>query len=134
MDTIDATTIVHNALSGYVEDCAGAGSVEANTIQEAWDLLKTNLPETDRFPNGFTSWYETFFEIASYITNDISKWDGDPKDTNVVIEVHMNEGQGGVWELTKKWADEFELTNVGREWDGEFYDEIEEFVKSKNIK
>ena len=36
----EATQIIHNALVGYVEDCAGENTPEANEIQEAWDTLK----------------------------------------------------------------------------------------------
>ena len=35
-----ATQIIHNALVGYVEDCAGANSPEARQIEKAWDTLK----------------------------------------------------------------------------------------------
>ena len=35
-----ATQIIHNALVGYVEDCAGENTPEANEIQEAWDLIR----------------------------------------------------------------------------------------------
>ena len=40
MKRAEATQIIHNALVGYVEDCAGADTPEANEIQEAWDTLK----------------------------------------------------------------------------------------------
>ena len=36
----EATQIIHNAFVGYVEDCAGENTPEANEIQEAWDTLK----------------------------------------------------------------------------------------------
>ena len=35
-----ATQIIHNALVGYVEDCAGANTPEAQQIEKAWDTLK----------------------------------------------------------------------------------------------
>ena len=34
-----ATQIIHNALVGYVEDCAGANTPEARQIERAWDTL-----------------------------------------------------------------------------------------------
>ena len=40
MEKSEATQIIHNALAGYVEDCAGADTPEANEIQEAWELIK----------------------------------------------------------------------------------------------
>ena len=40
MERPEATQIIHNALVGYVEDCAGENTPEANEIQEAWDTLK----------------------------------------------------------------------------------------------
>lgn len=35
-----AEQIIHNALAGYIEDCAGANSPEAKLIQKAWDFIR----------------------------------------------------------------------------------------------
>ena len=40
MNRLHATVVLNNALVGYVQDCAGANSEEANEIQEAWNLIQ----------------------------------------------------------------------------------------------
>lgn len=131
MKQTEAMSIVHNALVGYVEDSAGAGSEEAKTLDQAWNKLKETLPDSERFPNGFTSWYETFYEIVTEIAVYLDKWNGHANDSRIVRAL-SEQGRGGQYELAKAWTDEFELINVGRQWDGEFYEEVEEFFKSKN--
>jgi hypothetical protein len=82
--------------------------------------------EEKEFPNGFTSWQETHFEIVAYITNNRE---------GEVGEIYQNVsdyGTGGLYELAEKWTDEFEKLNEGRAWDGEFFDEIEQFCNKKN--
>lgn len=39
MKRIEAKTVIQNALAGYVEDCAGANTPEADGIQEVWDVI-----------------------------------------------------------------------------------------------
>ncbi len=84
--------------------------------------------ETKEFINGFTSWQETHFEIVDFITTIRSA----DKLTGVIAEVQERQGTGGLWELAETWTNEFEKINEGREWDGEFYDEIEEFCATKD--
>lgn len=50
MNKQEAMDIVFNALSGYVEDCAGAESEEANLIQEAWEKVKEKPELTIQVP------------------------------------------------------------------------------------
>jgi hypothetical protein len=38
-----AIKIIHNALIGYVEDCAGENSPEAQQIEKAWDTLNKGI-------------------------------------------------------------------------------------------
>lgn len=71
------------------------------------------------FPNGFTSWYETMIEIA---------WLWDYEHT----KFYDQNGTGGVYEKIREWTDEFEELHRGREWDGDFFEEIESFVVKKN--
>jgi hypothetical protein len=79
------------------------------------------------FPNGFTSWQETHFEVVSEITKNLRV----DKPTGLVFKTMMEKGTGGLYELAEELTDEFELLNEGREWDGEFFDEIEEFLTEK---
>lgn len=82
------------------------------------------------FINGFSSWQETHFEVVDYITTIRSN----DKIDGIVGERQEEQGTGGLWELAEDWTDEFEKLNGGREWDGEFYEEVEEFCRVKNYK
>ncbi len=91
---------------------------------------KFNLTPTEsakHFPNGFNSYIETHFEIAGEICFDVNR---DPQ--SILIEKVQNEkGRGGLYELAEELTDEFEASHKGREWDGEYYDEVEKFIESK---
>ena len=80
------------------------------------------------FLNGFESWTETYFEVVDYITTIRSM----KFIKGIIGETIVSSGTCGLWELAVKWTDEFEVLNKDREWDGEFYDEVEEFCKTKN--
>jgi hypothetical protein len=79
------------------------------------------------FPNGFESWAETHHEVVSAITLTMNQDEYPIK----LEEIQLSKGSGGIWEFCIELTDEFEKLNEGREWDGEFYDEIEEFINSK---
>lgn len=80
----------------------------------------------DKFPNGFTSWNETHFEIVRFIIQN----DGN----GGIIEFTANMGGiGALYELAEEWTDEFEKNTMYRiDWDGEFFDEVEAFCVNKN--
>jgi hypothetical protein len=73
-----------------------------------------------KFPNGVTSYLETHFEIVSHIERN---WESNKH----LLVIQQQQGHGGFYELAEEITDAFELKNKGREWDGEFFDEIEEF-------
>lgn len=81
-----------------------------------------------QFPNGFTSWQETHFEIVSFINEVLSQ----DSIKGIIEERYTNQGRGGIYELAEDWTDEFENLNVDRDWDGEFFDEIDNFCLNKN--
>jgi hypothetical protein len=83
--------------------------------------------ENKEFPNGFESWHETHFEISSHITLQYER----DSVTSKVAELFDKYGTGHVMELAAQLTDEFELLNKGREWDGEFYEELESFLMQK---
>jgi hypothetical protein len=84
--------------------------------------------ETNKMPNGFTSWHETHYEVVQAITLIVSQ---DRRTANVVSERHDTQGHGGLYELAQELTDEFEKQFAGHEWDGEFYDTIEEWLAEK---
>ena len=78
----------------------------------------------ERFPNGFTSWYETFFEVVSDITIALTS-----STPPYRIDCTQNkQGHGGLYELAKELTDKFETKNKGVMWDGEFFDSIYKFL------
>lgn len=83
--------------------------------------------ETKEFPNGFDSWYETHHEVVSFLTLEYER----DSVTSRVAEFYERNGTGGMYELARELTDEFETLNKGREWDGEFFEEIEFFLTQK---
>lgn len=73
--------------------------------------------DENKFPNGVTSYLETFYEVASIIEGD-------------TLLPTMG-GRGFLWELTETITDKFELQYKDFTWDGEFYDAIDLFVENE---
>jgi len=74
-------------------------------------------------------WAETHFEIVSAITYEREQ--PSKEHPQLIKDIQVNLGTGGFYELAFAWTQEFEEKNKDREWDGEFYDEIEDFVNQK---
>lgn len=83
------------------------------------------------FPNGFTSWVETHHEVVSYITRQLNLGDYMTEGTKVRM-AYDGKGVGGLYELAEYWTNEFEAENKDREWNGDFFEEIEVFLDQKN--
>jgi hypothetical protein len=82
-----------------------------------------------QFPNGFYSWAETHHEIVSIVALAMQ----DPIEMPMSLEeIQMEQGSTGITELCIRLTDEFEELNRGREWDGEWIDEVYEFTR-KNL-
>lgn len=84
---------------------------------------KQGLPE---FPNGFTEWKETFYEVVVFITET------DMDEESEVSRINSTEGTGGLYDLATDWTNEFEKLHKGRIWDGDFFDALEDFCTRKN--
>lgn len=92
----------------------------AFTIKEVQILTETIIPSNwiDK-----DSYLETYYEIVSaFHTNPNSK---------VLEEIESTAGRGGMYDFAKQLTDEFEAINKDRSWDGDFFDELEEFLKDK---
>jgi len=75
-----------------------------------------------KMPNGLTSWIETHHEIVKEISNRLVGL-----EDNLPTKVMSLRGTGGIYELGEDLTDKFEKLNISREWDGDFFDEIERF-------
>lgn len=80
-----------------------------------------------QFPNGFVNWAETHHEVVSIVTAIMLKG----SLPIVLEEAQLMDGHFGITQFCIDVADEFEELNRGREWDGEFYEEIEQFTNKK---
>ena len=100
--------------------------------------METTLTDNGKefkFPNGFESWHETHFEICAAIntrqTQNFAKKTADCK--GLVFDSQEGEGFPALYSLALHLTNEFEILHKGREWDGEFFEAIEEFIESKNL-
>ena len=94
----EALEIVHNALSGYVEDCAGADSEEAQELDEAWNLLKEEL---EGEPTYYALYNDGFLETGLNCTSeedvrtallDLQEAQvDDPKDFKIMQEMSLED-------------------------------------------
>ena len=88
------------------------------TIEELDDIV-------EKFPNGITSYLETYYEIVNGITNSLNL---SGNKANLTAE---SQGIGELYELAESLTDKFELQNKDRKWDGEFYDTIDKYLKKE---
>lgn len=83
------------------------------------------VKKLEDFPNGFTSWLETHHEVVAYITQT-SHFSGSMANKAVTVD-----GTGALYELGEQLTNEFENLYKEYQWDGEFYDTIDDFLKSR---
>lgn len=99
-------------------------------MSQKQQLLEVYTGKLDKtFPNGFTSWKETYFEVTSFMIERILE---DETSDTEINRVKLSQGSTALYFLAEQWADEFENLNIDREWDGEFFEEIEQFCATKN--
>lgn len=71
------------------------------------------------------SWIETHHEIVAAVTRMIDIDSGTPR---VVEEIYGNQGTGGIYDLCVLLTNQFETEFTGRDWDGEYFEELENFL------
>ena len=100
---------------------------KAKEIKEKIDALQEQLEQVkiaisqNKKPSGEN------FEVVNFISLNYER---DPV-TSKVAELYERYGTGYMYELARELTDEFELLNKGRQWDGEFFEEIESFLMQK---
>lgn len=80
------------------------------------------MKEKIEFPNGFTNWIETYYLVVETITDSLHL------SGNKAYVIQESNGLGGLWDLAKELTDKFELQYKGKEWDGDYFDTIDEFL------
>lgn len=107
-----------------------------NDSRALFDAIKDDLKAYDDkqqkiFINGFASWMETHHEVCEFIGYRLKESELLYTE-NVINETESTQGTGGLYTLAEQWTDEFEKLNEGRVWDGEFFNEIGNFLNEKN--
>jgi len=80
------------------------------------------------------SWIETHYEVVAQIESYRNRLAQLPQSKysefspSMIVRVQEEYGTTGFWQLAEEMTDRFEKKNEGRYWDGEFFDEIEEFA------
>ena len=83
--------------------------------------------ETKTFPNGFDNWQETHFEIVTEINLQIIE----NRPCKRIYETLENVGHGGLYELAKELTDKFEEKHKGVEWDGDWFETVQDFLSGE---
>lgn len=86
------------------------------TDADAYNRLMKNMP------NGFHNWIETHFEIVQYLTDTLQVGD------SMACSIVEARGTGGLYEVAEDLTNAFELKYKGKEWDGEFYDAVYDYM------
>jgi len=77
---------------------------------------------------------ETYFEVVREITQVLDSEDvnNDESENRIILE-QRSKGIGRMYELAEEWTNEFQTIHKGREWDGEWFDTLEEFLRLKQL-
>jgi hypothetical protein len=90
-------------------------------------LGEKRISERMVFPNGFTSWMETNFEVVTYITEINNKTEGFGA-CPLLEDAQASSGHYAIVEMAKDLTDKFEKLHEGREWDGEYFETLQDFL------
>lgn len=96
---------------------------ECPELTEWWERI--GKPQ----PKAVSEFLETHYEFAGLIERMRALPENE--QPNLIREINDEQGTGGFWELAESLTKEFMAKNADREWDGEFFDEVEEFFSQK---
>ena len=72
---------------------------------------------------GFECYLETHYEVTAAIER--------AEDEALQDDENLFDGMGEKWIAAQRFTTEFEQLNQSREWDGEWLDELDEFMSDK---
>jgi len=75
--------------------------------------------------NGKRSWLETHHEVVTRMT--LADLRCDPRLEDIICTADV--GMTIMYDIADELTDTFESRNFERQWDGEFFEEVEEFVE-----
>jgi len=76
-----------------------------------------------KFPNGFRSWMETHHEVVTNM--QVIMKNGLPEETKKQVDLY---GICVLYDIAESITDKFEMINKGRQWDGDFFEAVDEFT------
>lgn len=93
-----------------------------------------SVSESKTFPNGFRSWMETHHEFVSLISYVLDKWNANNEENKVsqTLKLYSEGGCTEMYDYAEKLTDDFEAENKGRQWDGDFFDDVERYFQAKD--
>lgn len=96
-------------------------------IQVGSDSLEIARPKNE--PAYGSDFLETHYEVVSMLERLRSL--PETMQPPIIRSINENDGTGGFWEFAEGLTKEFSSTHRNRQWDGEFFDEIEKFVTER---
>lgn len=96
---------------------------------DGWFVLGEDGVIQTQPPNGLTSFLETYYEVVAILERERGR--EDRKMPEFIRDIQHSQGSAGFYETANDLTREFEVLNKGRQWDGEFTDEIYVFIYSK---
>lgn len=78
------------------------------------------------FPNGFTSWHETHYEVVAVIQYIFTS----DNYNHPLVHYFDREGTEGLYELARRLTDEFEKVFEDADWGGDlnYFDTLHKFL------
>lgn len=107
----------------WIQEKTGTRYIWKGTFEE----IRHKLCLVPDFPNGWTSWQETHFEVVSHVASSSDR------EGTLAFQRSQQQGMGGLWELAQELTDEFENLHKGNEWEeGKWLETIWEFLEAKD--
>ena len=89
-----------------------------------WNKMQEAIVLPNPFPNGLEDYLENYYEIVAEIERQLMK--DEEAQPEVIRNTYESMGHAGMYELAKRWADEFSVRE--RREDVCLYDAMEEFM------
>ena len=110
-----------------IAELEGVAEYSKNELRSAKIILKEAKEKlVTEYKDELSDYLETYHEITRCI------WEAIDSDfLNEIKLVYDQNGTGAMYELAKAFTDEFQRIHHARQWDGDFFDEIETFMNTK---
>lgn len=79
------------------------------------------------FENNKSTYLETHYEVSVRLYYNLNRGQG--AEYRKLMDLYEKHGRGIMWQLAEQITDSFEKQNEGSEWDGEWEDEVGNFIE-----